>query len=238
MAKRDDRVVLTRRKALLFTIILSIVLFLAGLFSGLSASQVIKEQTQEDVSFLVGYVDTLEKELTSIQLQESFVNSLDEDQRCDFAETYFSQVGEQLTYYWNILPSRLESYEQERELSTWYLQLKDDYTKLSLKGWMIARDNYAKCGGNTIPVLYFYSVNCSECIAQGEVLDRVREELREEEKEVIVFTIDYNQEEQSLPLIKEYYELESVPAMVIKEKVLQGRLFSQEEILMVFGEER
>ncbi len=221
---------LTRRQILALALVLSVALYLAGLFSGLSASNLAREQSRQDFSFLVGYVDTLENELGSLQIQEAFVNSLDETRRCEFAEQRFSQVAEQLNYYWSVFPTRLEEFERSHTLTPEYLKLKNDYTKLSLRAWIIARDNYERCNSDTIPILYFYNASCEQCPVQGEILDGVKKALQTGNKTVLAFTLDLDQDEPSLPLIKEYYNVTEAPAIIVNEHVLQGRLFSEAEI--------
>jgi hypothetical protein len=54
-----------------------------------------------------------------------------------------------------------------------------------------------------------------------------------------VFTVDFNYQEPSLNLIKKYYQVEYVPALIISdgknETLLQGRLFTENEIIMKMG---
>ncbi len=229
---------LTRRQVLILALLLSAALYLAGLFSGLAASSVVREQSREEFGFLVGYVETLEEELRSLQIQEAFVDSLGEERRCELAESYFAQVAEQLNYYWSVFPTRLEAFERERELSPEYLRLKEEYTRLSLRAWIVARENAERCGSETVPVLYFYSRDCAGCVAQGEVLDGVKEALDERNITLVAFTLDLEQEEPSMALIRRHYNITEVPALLIAERTLQGRLFSEAEIAQAVMEGR
>lgn len=230
------RPVLSKRNVLILASVLSIVLFAAGLLSGLAVSKITEQQAQQhaqqEMSFFVDYVNKLDDELSSVQVQEAFVNSLDEQQRCKLADTYFSQVAENLNYYWQRLPSRLEAYEQGRDLSPEYLQLKDEYAKLSLRAWLIARENEKNCHSNVRPILYFYSANCTACVTQGEILDNVKTVLQTENQTILPFTVDINQSESTLQLIKQYYNITQVPAMIIDDQVYQGRVFSGTEIAL------
>jgi len=225
-----------KRNLIILAIIISIILYLAGLFSGLSYSKFvqknIEQKTEQDIAVIVDYVKNLDSDLQSIQIQELFVNSLSENNTCSFADVYFSQVNQNLNYFWKILPARLEEYESLNQPSKEYLELKKQYTTLSLRAWITAKSNYEKCKTRIVPVLYFYSSNCTECIQQGEVLDNVKSFLAEENKSLIVFTVDYNYQEPSLDLIKKYYNVEYVPALIMEDEVLQGRLFTENEIIM------
>jgi hypothetical protein len=231
-----NKVVMKKRTLIIVALAISIILYAAGLFSGLSFSkyveQKIKATTEQDISVLEDYIKSLDSDLQSIQIQERFISSLNENDSCKFIDVYFSHLKQNLGYFWELLPSRLEQYERERELSANYLELKQKYIILSLRAWIISDANYKKCNTDLVPILYFYSTDCANCVEQGEVLDSLKDDLLELNKTAIVFTIDYNYPEPALELIKEYYQVNAVPAIVVNNKVLQGRLFSKNEILL------
>jgi len=224
-------------KVIVIAVIISIVLYIAGLFSGLSFNKVIEQKTERDIGFLVDYVDNLDNELQSIQVQELFINNLDDEAKCEFADTYFSQIESSLSYYWDVLPVRLEQYEQGNELSDEYIKIKRDYTRLSLRAWIISRDNLEKCNSSTIPLLYFYSTDCEDCVKQGEILDDLKTTLAYRGKSLLAYTIDFNSKEPTVGLIKKYYGIQSVPAIVVNERALQGNLITQNEILLSLNAE-
>src|SRR4030043_404805 len=231
-----NKVVMKKRTLVIVALVISIMLYAAGLFSGLSFSkyveQRIKETTEQDISLIEDYIKSLDSDLQSIQIQERFIASLNDNDTCKFTDVYFSQLRQNLGYFWKLLPSRLEQYERERELSVSYLELKQKYIMLSLRAWIISDTNYKKCNTDLVPILYFYSTECTSCVEQGEVLDELKDGLLELNKTAIVFTIDYDYPEPALELIKEYYQINAVPAIVVNNKVLQGRLFSKNEILI------
>lgn len=219
-------------KIIIIALIASIILYVAGLYSGLSFSNSIKKDTAKEVSFLVDYVDNLDSSLQSIQIQEMFISSLKDTDACKFQELYFSEVDDNLKFYWSILPSRLEEYEKNNDLSPQYLQLKEEYTLLSLRAWIVSKDIYKKCNTNTVPILYMYSTDCELCVQQGETLDQLKEFLSQMNETFTVFTVDYNQKERTVDTIKQFYQINSTPALIINDKVLQGDAASGNEILL------
>jgi hypothetical protein len=220
-----------RRNAIIISIVISVILFGAGLFSGLSVSKLIEQRQKEDFSFLVEYVNTLDTNLKSFQIQERFIDSLPSLEACSLKDAYFAQIADSLKYYWSILPERLESYEREHEPSDAYLELKQQYTSLNLRAWMIARENHRECSRDTIPALYFYSVNCTDCVQQGENLDNARELLKEDNMTLVVFTFDEQSPDSALQLIKKYYDIDKTPALVINEQTYQGEILSASQIM-------
>ena len=229
MARR--KIILGRKSLVALALVISVLLYLAGVYSGLQASRVIEERTGQDISFLVAYIDNLDSELRSLQIQEQFFNSLDETEACRFADTYFSEAASSLNYYWSIFPARLEDYEQGRTLTDEYLELKDEYTKLSIRAWLVARENYNKCDAKVVPVLYFYSTDCERCVRQGEILDDLKHTMQERNKTVVSFTIDIDSEEPAVKLITQFYNITEVPALAVNEQVLQGGVFTEERIM-------
>jgi hypothetical protein len=233
LVKRKE---MKRGTIIMIAIAISILLYAAGLLSGLSYSkfveQRIESKAERDTAFLVNYIKDLDSNLQSLQIQELFINSLDERDTCRFADTYFAEMSQNLNYFWSVLPSRLEAYERDNKPTQEYLDLKKSYTKLSLRAWVIAKKNYQECDTKIIPILQFYSKDCADCVSQGEVLDSLKEFLAEQDKALIVFTVDYDYNESALNLVKKYYGIRSVPALIVNDKPLQGRLFSGNEILL------
>ncbi len=238
MKKEKD----VRRKSLIvIAIVLSLVIYAAGLLSGLGFSKFTEKRiglrTEAELSVIKDYVSQLDFDLQSAQVGDMFVQSLNEKDHCNLSSIYFEQIKKNLNYFWSVLPARLESYEQSLEPSKDYTSLKKEYTLLSLRAWVIAKNNYEMCDSDIIPVLYFYSAGCTDCTRQGEELDELKAFLEEKGKSLIVFTVDYSQQEPSLEMIKEYYGIDSVPAMIINEQVLEGRLYNQNEVLMSLKKE-
>jgi hypothetical protein len=224
---------------LLLAAIISIALFTAGLFSGLYANKVVAERQAADSAFLRESVESLERELQAYQLQERFLDSLSEEQGCPFAKTYFERTVEGLEDYWQVLPDRLEEYERGRELSPEYVALKERYIIASLRTWIIARRNYHVCGNDPIPLLYFYSQTCENCLQQGQALDGAREAFAADARNLVIFTIDAEADVPAIELIRDYYGVKDVPAIVVGESVHQGSVLGTEDIVtMVLEEDR
>ncbi len=218
-----------RKNIILLAIIAAVVLYLAGVASGLFANKVLEQQTKADLQVLRNYIDGLDDSLQRIQLEQSFVDTLAEDEACRFSDITRQNLFSQLDYYWGRFPFRLESFERENELSEDYLLLKSKYTRLSLRAWTLVQQQYKKCNSEIIPLLYFYSLDCEVCIQQGEQLDQLRGAVGN--LNLFIFTIDYASNESIVSLVKEYYRVERTPAIIVRDRVLQGRLFTADEIL-------
>jgi len=100
-----------RRKSyiILFAIFVSIILYLSGVFSGLYANKLIKESTKKDISILKeeteqdleglqNYVDFLDSNLKSMQLEQTFSETLTSEEMCTFSIISLNERFNQLSY--------------------------------------------------------------------------------------------------------------------------------------------
>ena len=230
-----------RRHIIFFAIIISVILYLAGVFSGLYANKLVKESTQKDIfnlktetskdlELLQNYIDFLDSNLKDMQLEQTFIETLNDEQRCIFSSISLNDLFSQLSYYWSKLPYRIEEYEKYNELSEEYKTLKKQYAHVSIRTWILARSQYEKCNINLIHGLYFYSADCDECVKQGEQLDTLGRNIKQQGTEIIMFPIDFYLKEPIVENLKKYYNIKLTPAIVINDKVLQGRLFTASEL--------
>ncbi len=226
---------------ILFAILASVILYLAGVFSGLYANKILKEATEKDIynlkektskdlGALQSYIDFLDINLKSMQLEQTFRETLTSEQMCSFSMISLNELLNQLGYYWDRLPYRIEEYEKYNELSEDYKLLKQQYAHLSIRTWILARNQYEKCSMNVTHGLYFYSADCKECVEQGEQLDELNNKVRSSGKEMVMFPIDFYMDEPIVSNLKKYYGISSTPAIIINDKVFLGRLFTSEEL--------
>jgi hypothetical protein len=227
---------------ILIAIVASIILYLAGVFSGLSANKLVREETQtgitslktetkQNLQALQSYVDLLDSSLRSIQLEQTFMDTLSNKEMCNFSQISQKELFNSLSYYWERLPFRMEEYERYNEPSEEYKILKEQYAQLSIRTWIIAKNQYEKCNRNIVHGLYFYSADCQDCIKQGEELDKLSIKVRNQDKDTVLFPIDFYLNETIVKNLEEYYKINSTPALIINDKVFQGRLFKAEELL-------
>ena len=231
-----------RNYIILFAIIASIVLYLSGVLSGLYANKIVEKSTAKDISslkletskdldILQRYVNFLDTNLKNMQLEQTFTESLTEEEMCSFSIISINELFNQLSYYWDRLPYRIEEYERYNEPVEEYNLLKQQYAHLSIRTWIMARSQHEKCNIDLVHGLYFYSADCEECIKQGEQLDKLNSMVTEAGREIVMFPIDFYLEQPIVNNLKEYYGINFTPAIIINDKVFQGRLFKADELL-------
>jgi len=234
-------------------IIASIILYLAGVISGLQANKIIEKQTKQDIQILKDetkddfdylkqgteaqvnsleeYVSFLETNLKSTQLEESFMDTLSKEEVCNFSTITMKYLFRDLNYYWKIFSFRLEEYENENVLTEDYLTLRREYTQLSIRTYILAKNIHNRCDESIVYALNFYSENCTECIEQADEIDRFLKKVTNSGSDIILFPININSEEPIISFIKEFYGIETTPAILINEDLYQGRIFRSEELI-------
>ena len=216
---------------LIFAIILLAILYLAGFFTGLSYSKRIQQETSTDILKLKSNISGIEQEIQYMQLKESFINSITEDV-CSKDILNSIGINKELSKFWSLLPKRLEEYEKTNPPTKEYEALKDSYMTTSFKAWIISKDIYNKCENAPVPILYFYSKDCSTCVEQGQTLDDISSQTSKYGVDTRIFTLDANSKNPAIKLAKEYYNITTVPALVIDEKKISGNPISANQIVL------
>lgn len=99
--------------------------------------------------------------------------------------------------------------------------LKENYSLLEIKDYLLMQEIYQKCGASPTSILYFYSNagDCADCTDQGYVLTA----LRQKYPELRVYAFDYNLGLDAVnTLITLYHVPSALPALVMNGKVYDG----------------
>lgn len=99
--------------------------------------------------------------------------------------------------------------------------LKENYSLLEIKDYLLMQQIYQKCGAAPQSILYFYSNkgDCPACTNQGYVLT----ELRQEYPDLRVYSFDYDLGLSAINTLITMYHIPSVlPALVMNGQVYDG----------------
>ncbi len=218
---------MARKKIYFYAGILTIVLYVLGVFTGVYISQ--RSPSQQIFTQLNSEIQALKKNLESIQLQQLYISS-EAGMGCSFLISDINKIQEDLGYFYQRLPKKLEVYESSGETDQQYEELKKEYMLVSLRVWLLSSIAKDKCKKDVVPILYFYSKNCTECIEQGNVLDNIRNST----PSIAIFTIDLNLDEQIVKTIKDTYGIKKTPALVV-HNTLYGGFMNFETVKSVIG---
>jgi hypothetical protein len=100
------------------------------------------------------------------------------------------------------------------------LKLKDYYSLLEIRHWLLLKKIQGECGGNFNFIHYFYSNNgdCKQCKDQGFILLYIRKKF----DNVRIYSYDINNNNFALSALKKLYGIKNTPSIIINDKVLEG----------------
>lgn len=119
------------------------------------------------------------------------------------------------------IQDKLTYSEQEQGKSSDILALKQEYSLLEIKDYLLTQKIFQKCGKTPLSIIYFYSTDntCADCQREGYVLDA----LREQYPTLRVYSFDYNLDNSAEKTLIAIMKVKNnLPAMVVKGKVLYG----------------
>jgi len=217
------------RRVYIVSLILSLILYAAGVLTGIFTERYITSKTWREIQELQESMEKIKYDIENLQLQDMLFLTLGRKESCKFLSSLMGEIESELSTFWSKLPPRLEEYEFFGEVPESYIKLKKDYTFVALRAWIISLNLKEQCDPNILPVLYFYSKNCKECLEQGYAMDRFRVLAKSIGKTPMVFTLDLEMDEPVLSIIKKIYNLTEAPSIILDSKVFRG--FTNETVL-------
>ena len=169
--------------------------------------------TDKKLNELQSIQDNISIDILSSETQYSLLNELD----CSQVSPN-SVLSDEL----NDLSKKIEYSESNIGQSAQLTQLKESYSLLEIKDYLLMKELTQRCGQKSVFVLYFYttSQNCSECVKQGYALTA----LKEKYPLLRVYSFDYGLNLSAVETLEKIYGLKDtvLPAMVSDGKVYTG----------------
>ncbi len=184
---------------------LTVIVFLVGYMIGAMLS----ERKLDNLSYLEQdiRVDSLSNELVFSLVQKDLCSSIN---TTSYTED-LGKIGKRLTYL-----ETLYGYNSPEVTS-----LKNYYSLLEIRHWMLHEELNTKCGYDMPLVLYFYSNEaCVDCEDQGLVLTNVHKNY----PFFNTYSLEYNLENPALDYLKNRYSINHtrLPAIVVDGEVYYG----------------
>ena len=203
-SKSDPRNIDWRKYVIVFFITLS--LFMIALY----VSNVLSNKKLTELKTIQ---DNISIDLLSSETQYSLLNDLD----CS-AVSPSSVLSDEL----NDISKKIEYSDNNLDKSEQLTQLKESYSLLEIKDYLLMKELASRCGQKSVFVLYFYTTsdNCSECVKQGYALTA----LKEKYPGLRVYSFDYGLNLSAVETLEKIYKIKDteLPAMVSSGKVYTG----------------
>ena len=118
---------------------------------------------------------------------------------------------------------KIQSYKKESQINQKdYEIIERSYLIDNLKYWLLASKTKKECGEDYVTILYFYSEkNCPSCPDQGVILTYYKK-LYEEKLLVFPIDLDMENQETSLVILRNLYNITKLPSIAVEDKKYEG----------------
>jgi hypothetical protein len=211
MANRQDHIIV---------FILSTLLFITGIFSGLLLSRGRMNNVEEKVTVFEQNMNSLEMGLL---INDALKN---ETLSCNFLQQKINETQVQLRE----LGERATDYEEAANIrDDEYNNLKSQYNLARAKYWLMLEQLKNQCDNNYTTILFFYRTNtsCPDCRDQGVILDH----LQLIKPDLYVVPLDSDENLLIINTIKEAFNVNKAPSMIINATTMINGLLSEDELI-------
>lgn len=200
------------KKVYMIAGVISLILYLAGLFTGYFFQKIFLGEVEKNIL-------EVKKDLENAQLEYMFL-TLKAKGSCQILSSLTNELTSRLYHILSEL-IKLERVQNQR-----LVEVKNDYTLLAIRAWILKSSTKEVCQEDVLPILYLYSIPCDECLEQGKILDEIKLVYP---NKILTFTIDAGV---NLPIVQtlvKSYNITKTPALIVEEDVYQG-LVKKEEL--------
>jgi len=112
------------------------------------------------------------------------------------------------------------------------MRLKEYFSLLELRHWLLINKNNDICGKRLVPILYFYSNkgDCSKCEQQGFVLTNFKRNY----PLVRIYHFDLNIDNPALDTVKKMYNVKYAPSIVFDGQTYHG-FITKDQLSLLMG---
>jgi len=198
------------KKIFLKTLALTLLVFIIGFYAGIFFDNL----RLEEVKSRMTEIDNL---WNDVRLLQSFIQELSDNKGsyCNFLLEENLKVGDKIYNE----GSKIEEYEKTNRFTPTLILEKERYALLDLQFWLNSIDLKNLCNANYSTVIYLYS-QYNKTVEQG-FQDRVLWDLKQKcGPEIIYITFPADIEISTIEVIKNIYNIEKIPAILINESIV------------------
>ena len=208
-------------KAYVIAGVVSVLLYVFGVISGLLIQNSSTEYTTQQI-------ESLQRRVENAQLEYIYLNTIGEKLGCNslsvLIENSTNEVGS--------IGRELVSLENKGQKGKTFYSLKSEYALLSTRAWILNSYVNERCHSNSTIIMYFYSIPCNDCLTQGYILDDLRDNHLKDRARI--FVLDFGSDEPIVQTLRVTYNITTTPSLIVGDKVYSG-LTSKEVLLNAAG---
>lgn len=96
--------------------------------------------------------------------------------------------------------------------------IKDQYSLLQIKDYILKKQLREKCGEKFTSILYFHSLDCPKCKEQSIVLD----EIHSRYPDIRIYWFEYESRNPAMETLVSMFSVKNTPAIVINDEKYEG----------------
>ena len=195
-----------KRGVYLVAAFLSIVLYLAGIFTGLNIQQSLSESLEKDLASIKSDIENQQQELILLSLRGK--------SSCSILQSLSSTIASKLEAVSNEI-RKLENLEKDSKFN----EFKELYSTLSIRAWILKSSINENCDTKSLAVLYYYSFPCPECKEQEDILDEIKSIDKER---ILTYAVDKDVNNNLVQTLVKGHGIEGTPSLVVGDDVYRG----------------
>lgn len=198
------------------TFLITVGIFVIGFFAG---SMIERSLTGD----LETKTTEVENSIQEIELESLLVTASGSERSCVFLNDIVRRTNNNL----DELAGQVATYDEDLIIFTNkdLVNLKEKYTNLLLKSWLLQGNIEKNCGTSAVSILYFYDRECSDCLVQGNILTSLKNDFKES---VMIFPLDHSLGMSTVGLLESSYNVTKYPSLVINERRFGGIIGSDD----------
>ena len=213
MANRQDHVIV---------FILSTLLFLIGVFVGVSLSRVRMGDVENRINLF-------EKDMNLLEIAVLINDALrNETLSCNFLKEQLNETNEEL----KILGEKAINYETEAKIKDdEYKVLKNRYNSLRAQYWLMLEKLKNQCSNNYTTILFFYRTltPCEECRDEGVILSHISMNY----PNIYVVPVDADEDSLLIKTLKDAFSVTETPTLIIDASRKITGVINEDKLLSI-----
>ncbi len=187
--------------------IISLVLYAAGILTGINIQQSLSKTVEEDLASIKSDIENQQQELVLFSLRGK--------ESCAVLQSLSASTAAKLDDVSGEIRGLGESGHKDARFNS----MKETYSTLSIRAWILRTAINDNCGSQSLPILYYYSFPCSMCREQEEALEHIKSLDRER---ILTYAVDKDINSSLVQTLVRGHGIVTTPSLVVEDVVYKG----------------